>query len=126
MIRRPPRSTRTDTLFPYTTLFRSADGKEAGDAEIEMPCEPPLGVEAEAEDGIDAGHGRERDEIGEVARRQPDDEPERSRHAGHDAGRDPPGPAPWQDQPGEPDGREAENRAEARRVGKEDGSNGRY
>src|SRR3546814_7200098 len=30
MIRRPPRSTRTDTLFPYTTLFRSARG-EAGD-----------------------------------------------------------------------------------------------
>src|SRR3546814_3243570 len=27
MIRRPPRSTRTDTLFPYTTLFRSAQGK---------------------------------------------------------------------------------------------------
>src|SRR3546814_15058272 len=26
MIRRPPRSTRTDTLFPYTTLFRSARG----------------------------------------------------------------------------------------------------
>src|SRR3546814_4474319 len=25
MIRRPPRSTRTDTLFPYTTLFRSFD-----------------------------------------------------------------------------------------------------
>src|SRR3546814_2680345 len=37
MIRRPPRSTRTDTLFPYTTLFRSATatnsphrGTEAG------------------------------------------------------------------------------------------------
>src|SRR3546814_8243341 len=28
MIRRPPRSTRTDTLFPYTTLFRSADCKQ--------------------------------------------------------------------------------------------------
>src|SRR3546814_4017688 len=28
MIRRPPRSTRTDTLFPYTTLFRSADDLE--------------------------------------------------------------------------------------------------
>src|SRR3546814_18157393 len=28
MIRRPPRSTRTDTLFPYTTLFRSGDGRE--------------------------------------------------------------------------------------------------
>src|SRR3546814_16110307 len=27
MIRRPPRSTRTDTLFPYTTLFRSIDEK---------------------------------------------------------------------------------------------------
>src|SRR3546814_17561131 len=32
MKRRPPRSTRTDTLFPYTTLFRSRDGLDA-DAE---------------------------------------------------------------------------------------------
>src|SRR3546814_17872030 len=32
MIRRPPRSTRTDTLFPYTTLFRSIAGiAERGD-----------------------------------------------------------------------------------------------
>src|SRR3546814_11400602 len=30
MIRRPPRSTRTDTLFPYTTLFRSL-GAELGE-----------------------------------------------------------------------------------------------
>src|SRR3546814_6451964 len=30
MIRRPPRSTRTDTLFPYTTLFRSGHGAQAG------------------------------------------------------------------------------------------------
>src|SRR3546814_7986014 len=29
MIRRPPRSTRTDTLFPYTTLFRSWRTREA-------------------------------------------------------------------------------------------------
>src|SRR3546814_13220488 len=29
MVRRPPRSTRTDTLFPYTTRFRSAEGLEA-------------------------------------------------------------------------------------------------
>src|SRR3546814_12276866 len=28
MIRRPPRSTRTDTLFPYTTLFRSSDKRD--------------------------------------------------------------------------------------------------
>src|SRR3546814_16715219 len=32
MIRRPPRSTRTDTLFPYTTLFRSAGGQHAAPA----------------------------------------------------------------------------------------------
>src|SRR3546814_18908459 len=30
MIRRPPGSTRTDTLFPYTTLFRSAGGAGTG------------------------------------------------------------------------------------------------
>src|SRR3546814_2658641 len=29
MIRRPPRSTRTDTLFPYTTLFRSCSRRDA-------------------------------------------------------------------------------------------------
>src|SRR3546814_8651125 len=31
MIRRPPRSTRTDTLFPYTTLFRSEGAQPVGD-----------------------------------------------------------------------------------------------
>src|SRR3546814_2202455 len=31
MIRRPPRSKRTDTLFPYTTLFRSAEALDAGE-----------------------------------------------------------------------------------------------
>src|SRR3546814_14084809 len=31
MIRRPPRSTRTDTLFPYTTLFRSDDQQHQHD-----------------------------------------------------------------------------------------------
>src|SRR3546814_9288008 len=30
MIRRPPRSTRTDTLFPYTTLFRSSADPDPG------------------------------------------------------------------------------------------------
>src|SRR3546814_8923569 len=33
MIRRPPRSTRTDTLFPYTTLVRSLDYMHTGDAD---------------------------------------------------------------------------------------------
>src|SRR3546814_17026938 len=35
MIRRPPRSTRTDTLFPYTTLFRS-EALKALDAKVAM------------------------------------------------------------------------------------------
>src|SRR3546814_13434357 len=34
MIRRPPRSTRTDTLFPYTTLFRSPAFVEASSTSI--------------------------------------------------------------------------------------------
>src|SRR3546814_12420092 len=37
MIRRPPRSTRTDTLFPYTTLFRSV--RPRPDAEVLLPAE---------------------------------------------------------------------------------------
>src|SRR3546814_3634922 len=36
MIRRPPRSTRTDTLFPYTTLFRSASSKVRVTAAVDM------------------------------------------------------------------------------------------
>src|SRR3546814_12617726 len=39
MIRRPPRSTRTDTLFPYTTLFRSSPTERLGQR---RPCGPPL------------------------------------------------------------------------------------
>src|SRR3546814_12378707 len=38
MIRRPPRSTRTDTLFPYTTLFRSSSAPTSP-----SPCGPPAG-----------------------------------------------------------------------------------
>src|SRR3546814_15300904 len=34
MVRRPPRSTRTDTLFPYTTLFRSDDGLQANERNV--------------------------------------------------------------------------------------------
>src|SRR3546814_11867251 len=37
MIRRPPRSTRTDTLFPYTTLFRSDERRERG---ARLGCPP--------------------------------------------------------------------------------------
>src|SRR3546814_15862737 len=41
MIRRPPRSTRTDTLFPYTTLFRSRRTHDVDDL-IKMVGGPPL------------------------------------------------------------------------------------
>src|SRR3546814_16736736 len=36
MLRRPPRSTRTDTLFPYTTLFRSPELTPAEALEVSM------------------------------------------------------------------------------------------
>src|SRR3546814_3588984 len=45
MIRRPPRSTRTDTLFPYTTLFRSYAAliremaEESGATDVYIPAE---------------------------------------------------------------------------------------
>src|SRR3546814_12258453 len=41
MIRRPPRSTRTDTLFPYTTLFRSPLGARVGQFVARIWKEPP-------------------------------------------------------------------------------------
>src|SRR3546814_20918916 len=41
MLRRPPRSTRTDTLFPYTTLFRSVS---VGDHDLVRPVAEELGV----------------------------------------------------------------------------------
>src|SRR3546814_8644725 len=43
MIRRPPRSTRTDTLFPYTTLFRS-DGEKLTD-NMRNPIGPSLSIQ---------------------------------------------------------------------------------
>src|SRR3546814_11067261 len=42
MIRRPPRSTRTDTLFPYTTLFRSRN--ESLTSAISEPRERPVTI----------------------------------------------------------------------------------
>src|SRR3546814_9940487 len=42
MIRRPPRSTRTDTLFPYTTLFRSACPQGSADRPYRLLAHPAL------------------------------------------------------------------------------------
>src|SRR3546814_15489800 len=63
MIRRPPRSTRTDTLFPYTTLFRSLEhcisGRRQRNAPpaarlfpvFQIPCDGPLpGIEVDDAD----------------------------------------------------------------------------
>src|SRR3546814_14811252 len=58
MIRRPPRSTRTDTLFPYTTLFRSVGTQEpvpGGFLGLDFLfqagiAEPPVTDEADAAD----------------------------------------------------------------------------
>src|SRR3546814_13362973 len=44
MIRRPPRSTRTDTLFPYTTLFRSKDIIYHGYFDIGIAVGSPRGL----------------------------------------------------------------------------------
>src|SRR3546814_7346960 len=66
MILRPPRSTRTDTLFPYTTLFRSVDVRQTRAANRHAPGDPETeqirqsvpvdGKRAELErDGIDVG-----------------------------------------------------------------------
>src|SRR3546814_3659203 len=54
MIRRPPRSTRTDTLFPYTTLFRS----EAVDRQDAAPAAEGVAEHGLGCDGL--GHGVDR------------------------------------------------------------------
>src|SRR3546814_8855483 len=61
MIRRPPRSTRTDTLFPYTTLFRSAPIRrmrieEAADQQIGLLGAAVPGAEAQAFEPVFSVH----------------------------------------------------------------------
>src|SRR3546814_11251728 len=56
MIRRPPRSTRTDTLFPYTTLFRSTlrrDQRDAGDDEQQARDPRRADILAQQQEGTD-------------------------------------------------------------------------
>src|SRR3546814_11317131 len=64
MIRRPPRSTRTDTLFPYTTLFRSGEDRLVvavvpleGDVDADLD-----GAAADGRDAISAADDRTRDD----------------------------------------------------------------
>src|SRR3546814_7585674 len=62
MIRRPPRSTRTDTLFPYTTLFRSRPHHRAGGSR---------GIDARHRRLQRHVHGGVRVEVGAVVVRTP-------------------------------------------------------
>src|SRR3546814_10031971 len=48
MIRRPPRSTRTDTLFPYTTLFRSLPAASEVDIMAKEGSRGALGAKVDA------------------------------------------------------------------------------
>src|SRR3546814_4711682 len=58
MIRRPPRSTRTDTLFPYTTLFRSplVDQGDGADRPVVELARPPRLAQQAAVHRIDDLH----------------------------------------------------------------------
>src|SRR3546814_14227586 len=64
MIRRPPRSTRTDTLFPYTTLFRSTES--LGFRCIAVPSD--LLDRGDGQAAAIADHGHERGIVPPAAR----------------------------------------------------------
>src|SRR3546814_7677768 len=68
MIRRPPRSTRTDTLFPYTTLFRSdaeiARLFRARDDAVDRPARDARQARDRLFDALTFDHEQRPDEIG--------------------------------------------------------------
>src|SRR3546814_8470946 len=66
MIRRPPRSTRTDTLFPYTTLFRSADSRRSNAIQKPVSEDRQLSVESSLEGGPGFAAGDVGGEVGIV------------------------------------------------------------
>src|SRR3546814_13910154 len=78
MIRRPPRSTRTDTLFPYTTLFRSEEAEERGEVQGVVGAADhergvlvrALAVAGDVAGGAGVGHAREADHLLGEADRQ--------------------------------------------------------
>src|SRR3546814_1039671 len=52
MIRRPPRSTRTDALFPYTTLFRSLHDRPCRRLRCLIPCFDGASLSSESKDAL--------------------------------------------------------------------------
>src|SRR3546814_15083960 len=123
MIRRPPRSTRTDTLFPYTTLFRS-DLAEIGD-EIALgwlchdPCLPRFLFLAHAELFVDRVllRGEPEDQ---------DDEDDERALSGHVEAQGEADDHDLVEGRGEKVNEEAEQRSEERRLGKEGARKSRY
>src|SRR3546814_6377136 len=89
MIRRPPRSTRTDTRFPYTTLFRSAgdderialplSAQQIGDRRLGAPGDQAIGEDIGANRGEAGprGPGPSGHPGALAAQRQPDRQAER-------------------------------------------------
>src|SRR3546814_19451884 len=75
MFRRPPRSTRTDTLFPYTTLFRSGDEavdhpsielvRSVDDRQVGVPAAADLALQADrAGDVLDLAGDLRQESVG--------------------------------------------------------------
>src|SRR3546814_18568473 len=84
MIRRPPRSTRTDTLFPYTTLFRSRPGDHAEEGGAEDRDFGRAAGEAAGDEG-----GAIEEKLAEPDARRKDAEEDEVEDVGrHDAQRD--------------------------------------
>src|SRR3546814_16683258 len=89
MIRRPPRSTRTDTLFPYTTLFRSERLRRLHEAAQHVVQDAAVSVVLDFVGGIDAAKHRD---LLRLAVRAVDDQGqmharlEAARHAGDSEG----------------------------------------
>src|SRR3546814_17148251 len=67
MYRQPPRSTRTDTLFPYTTLFRSNIRPRPDEITHDRPRGVALDLLLQLRE---VGHRRDRDDLFEQVRRQ--------------------------------------------------------
>src|SRR3546814_19775794 len=66
MIRRPPRSTRTDTLFPYSTLFRSAGSVDRQSLCTVGLCRDPCARAQSARRRAHAGAARRPDSLGQL------------------------------------------------------------
>src|SRR3546814_10051652 len=70
MIRRPPRSTRTDTRFPYTTLFRSGRGRGVVGGYRRRVCRPADGRLCGRRVPDRVGHGQRRRRPGDREARE--------------------------------------------------------